>query len=253
VTSLVQSARKGLFVPIAFFFVACGILVSLGAWQLHRLAWKETLIEEIATRSKAPPQPLPDPASWPQLAANDYAYRHVRLTGTFENDDEAHVFYGTGPHELGPGYLIFTPLRLRSGAIVIVNRGFVPASLAAQSTRAKGELSGEVTLAGLMRPPEERNLFTPADEPDKNLYFSRDPAPIAAHFHLSQVAPFIVDADPAPVPGGWPIGGMTQIDIPNNHLSYALTWFGLAVGLVATFAGWLRARMVEQRGEMVNR
>jgi surfeit locus 1 family protein len=125
---------------------------------------------------------------------------------------------------------------------VIVNRGFVPDELAAKSARAAGEIEGETHVTGLMRPPQSRNLFTPADEPDKDLYFTSDPAVIAAHFGLSRAAPFVVDADATPVPGGWPEGGTTEIDIPNNHLNYALTWFGLAVGLLAVFVAYLRGR-----------
>jgi surfeit locus 1 family protein len=225
--------------------VVGAILVLLGVWQLHRLAWKETLISEIATRSKGAPQPLPEPSEWNRLAPAAYAYRHVEFAGRYENDKEALVFYGAGPHDLGPGYLILTPLRLDSGAVVIVNRGFVPDALAAKSARSAGEIEGETHVIGLMRPPQTRNLFTPADEPDKDIYFTRDPAAVAAHFGLAQTAPFVVDAD-ASAPGGWPQGGMTEIDIPNNHLGYALTWFGLAVGLFVVFAAYLRARW---RGE----
>jgi surfeit locus 1 family protein len=238
---IAQPARKGLVGPILFVLVVGGILVSLGVWQLHRLAWKETLIAEIAARSKAPPQPVPDRAEWHRLAPADYNYRHVELFGHYENDKQVLVFDGAGPHELGPGYLVLTPLRLDSGGTVIVNRGFVPAELAAKSKRA-GEIEGDAHVTGLMRPPQRRNLFTPADEPDKNLYFTSDPAAIAAHFGLSQTAPFVVDADATPVPGGWPQGGTTEIDIPNNHLDYALTWFGLAIGLLVVSVAWLRAR-----------
>ncbi len=238
---IAQPGRKGLLGPVLFVLVTGGILVSLGVWQLHRLAWKETLIAEIATRTKAPPQPLPDLALWTHLAAPDYAYRHVEFSGRYENDKEALVFYGTGPHDLGPGYLILTPFKLDSGGFVVVNRGFVPADLV-KSAHAKGEIEGETRVTGLMRPPQARNPFTPADEPQKDLFFTRDPAAIASHFGLAPTAPFVVDADAKSSPGTWPIGGMTEIDVPNNHLSYALTWFGLAGGLLAVFAGFLHAR-----------
>ncbi|MFZ1960024.1 MAG: SURF1 family protein [Methylovirgula sp.] len=238
---IAQPARKSLVGPVLFVLVIGGILVSLGVWQLHRLAWKETLIAQIAARSKAPPQPLPDPALWARLAPADYAYRHVEFSGRYENDKEAFVFFGAGPHDLGPGYLILTPFKLDSGGIVIVNRGFVPVDLA-KSARGKGEIESETHVTGLMRPPQTRNFFTPADEPQKDIFFTRDPAAIAAHFRLAPTAPFVVDTDATPVPGAWPIGGMTEIDIPNNHLGYALTWFGLAVGMLAVFAGFLRAR-----------
>ncbi|MGH6818144.1 MAG: SURF1 family protein [Methylovirgula sp.] len=238
---IAQPARKGFIGPVLFMLVIGGVLVSLGVWQLHRLTWKEALIAQITTRSKAPPQPLPELALWAHLASRDYAYRYVEFSGRYENGKEALVFYGVGPHDLGPGYLILTPFKLDSGGFVVVNRGFVPVDLP-KSMRAKGEIEGETQVTGLMRPPQTRNLFTPADEPQKDIFFTRDPAAIATHFGLAPAAPFIVDADTKPVPGGWPIGGMTEIDIPNNHMGYALTWFGLAGGLLIVFAGFLRAR-----------
>jgi surfeit locus 1 family protein len=130
---------------------------------------------------------------------------------------------------------VLTPLRLASGAFVIVNRGFVPETLKDKATRPEGEIAGPVKIAGLMRPPEPRNLFTPADDPAAGRYFSRDPAVIATQFGLAQAAPFSIDADDVPMPGGWPKGGTTEIAIPNNHLSYAFTWFGLAFGLFGVF------------------
>lgn len=236
-----QPARKSLIAPVLFFLAVGGTLVSLGVWQLHRLAWKESLIAQIATRTTAPPQAVPDASTWAHLSPVDYAYRHVELSGRYDNGREALVFFGAGPHDLGPGYLILTPFKLDSGGIVIVNRGFVTVDLGARSSRPKSQIEGETRVTGLMRPPQTRNLFTPDDEPEKDIFFTRDPAVIAAHFGLA-AAPFIVDADAAPMPGGWPIGGMTEIDIPNDHLSYALTWFGLAVGLLAVFVAYLRAR-----------
>jgi surfeit locus 1 family protein len=238
--------RKSLVLPVLFVVGAEAVLISLGVWQLHRLAWKEGLIAEIAARAKAPAQPLPDPSTWPRLQPADYDYRRVEVVGHFDNDKETLVFDGAGPDDIGPGYLVLTPLRLDSGAIVIVNRGFVPAALVAKSARAEGEIAGEVHLAGLMRPPQPRNFFTPADTPEEGIYFTRDPGVIAAHFGLAQAAPFIVDADATPVPGGWPRGGMTEIDIPNDHLNYALTWFGLAAGLFCVFAAYL---FQHRRGE----
>lgn len=239
--------RKSLVAPVLFAAVVGAILISLGVWQLHRLAWKETLIAQITARTKAAPQPLPDVAQWPHLAPADYAYRHIEVAGHFDNDKEALVFYGTGPDNLGPGYLVLTPLRLNSGATVIVNRGYVPLAFAGKSARATGETDGEVHLTGLMRPPQQRNFFTPADTPEKGIYFTRDPAVIAAHFRLPQTAPFIVDADATPVPGGWPRGGMTEVTLPNNHLGYAMTWFGLAVGMLSVFAAFLYRHWYEGR------
>jgi surfeit locus 1 family protein len=221
--------------------VAFAILVSLGIWQLQRLTWKEGLLAEIDSRIHAAPQPLPPFAEWPSLAPGDYEYRHVRVTGIFEHEDEALVFLGDSglKNQPEPGYLVLTPLRLENGAHVIVNRGFVPAGRKDAASRAADQIAGPVTITGLMRSPEERNLFTPADEPQKGLYFTRDPALIAAHFGLSDPAPFTIDADAEPVPGGLPQGGTTVIDIPNDHFEYALTWFGLAATLAGVYIAFV--------------
>jgi len=198
-----------------------------------------------------PPEPLPPEAAWPNLDQDTYDYRHVEAVGRFEHDKEVLVFHGQGFNRKGllsPGYLVLTPLRLASGAYVIVNRGFVPENLKDKAMRAEGEISGTITVTGLMRPPESRNLFTLADDPAQGRYFTRDPALIAATLGLANVAPFSIDADDLPMPGGWPKGGTTEIDIPNNHLSYALTWFGLAAALFGVFAAfaWNRRNEVQK-------
>lgn len=244
------SARlRGLIGPGIAFLLAFVILVGLGTWQLERLTWKTEVLRQIAERTTATPQPLPAEAAWPDLRQPDYAYRHVRLTGTFLHEDEAHVFRplspetARGPYK-GLGDLVLTPLRLDDGSIVIVNRGFVPSDKVSPSTRQGGQVAGRVTVTGLMREPETRNLFTPADDAKGGTWFTRDPAAVAAWYHLDRVAPFTVDADASALPGGLPQGGETLLDIPNNHLSYAMTWFGLAAGLCLVFAGvvWNRLR-----------
>ena len=144
----------------------------------------------------------------------------------------------------GPGYLILTPLLQADGARILVNRGFVPLDRRDAASRKAGLLTGPVTVTGLLRPSEPRNMFTPVDEPGKEAWFTRDPALIAAHLHLARVAPFTLDADAEPAnPGGWPAGGATVLAIPNNHMSYALTWFGLALALAGVFAAFARGRL----------
>jgi surfeit locus 1 family protein len=97
-----------------------------------------------------------------------------------------------------------------------------------------------------MRSPQERNLFTPADDPQKGLYFTRDPALIAAHFDLRDPAPFTIDEDAEPVPGGLPQGGTTVIDIPNDHFEYALTWFGLAAALAGVYIAFVLKKATQK-------
>ena len=234
-TARVAPAGSGLLWPTLGTLLAAALLVSLGVWQLQRLAWKRAIIATIETRTVAPPVGLPPEADWATLDPAAIAYRHVTVTGTFEHDKEALVFRPLDTPRSGPfsgiGNLVLTPLRLPSGAVVIVNRGFVPQERTDPASRAAGQIAGPVTLTGLMREPESRNGFTPADDPAHRLWYTRDPASIAAALGLERVAPFTIDEDRTAVPGGLPQAGETVLDIPNNHLSYALTWFGLAVGL----------------------
>jgi surfeit locus 1 family protein len=227
-----------LFWPFVFACAAGAVLTGLGVWQLQRLAWKSGLIAQIEARAKAAPEPLPAMAEWPNLRPEAYEYRHVEVSGRYENDKEALIFRASGGGRREPGYLVLTPLRLSSGGYVIVNRGYVPAELKEVGARVAGDIEGETHVAGLMRQPEPRNLFTPADDPASGHYFTRDPGLIAAHFGLAQAAPFSIDADDAPIPGGWPKGGATELAFQNNHLSYALTWFGLALALLGVFAAY---------------
>jgi surfeit locus 1 family protein len=240
-TSRASALRRGLIGPALVALAGMSILISLGVWQLHRLAWKEALVARIEARAKAPPGPLPPESEWAALKPEDYEYRHAALHGRFDAR-EALVFRGSGPEAgEGPGYLVLAPLILPDGAAVIVNRGFVPS--AAKDPAAHAPPPGEATVTGLMREPEPRNLFTPADQPEKNLWFTRDPGAIAAHFGLTRAAPFSVDADSSGDPKALPRGGTTVIAFPNNHLAYALTWFGLAAALAGVFGAWAWTRV----------
>jgi surfeit locus 1 family protein len=239
-----SAALRSLIGPALVALAGIAVLVSLGIWQLHRLAWKEALIARIEARAKALPGSLPPESEWAALKAEDYEYRHVMLRGRFEGR-EALVFRGSGPEAgEGPGYLVLAPLILPDGAALIVNRGFVPS--AAKDRAAHAPPVGEVTVTGLMRDPEPRNLFTPADQPEKNQWFTRDPGAIAAHFGLSRVAPFSLDADFSGDPKNLPHGGTTVIAFPNNHLAYALTWFGLAAALAGVFVAWAGSRLKQE-------
>ena len=240
-TARASAPLRGLIFPALLALAGMAVLVSLGIWQLHRLAWKEALIAQIEARAHASPVPLPPERDWRDLKPQDYEYRHVALTGRFD-DRAAPVFRGSDPDGgEGPGYLVLTPLILPDGSAVIVNRGFVPD--AAKGAASYSPPAGEVTVTGLMREPEPRNLFTPADQPGKNLWFTRDPGAIAAQLGLSRAAPFSVDADFSGDPRALPRGGTTVIAFPNNHLGYALTWFGLAVALAGVFGAWAWTRL----------
>jgi surfeit locus 1 family protein len=230
--------------------LAFAVLVGLGFWQVERMGSKERLLARIEHGLASAPEPLPPESAWPKLPAKTYDYAKVKLTGTFLHDKEFHLqglltIEGTrnAPPTTLLGYYVLTPLQLPDGSIVIVNRGFVPPEKLDPGSRPEGQVQGPQTIVGLMRAPQAPGWFTPDDQPAKNLWFSREPAKMAASAGLQRVAPFAVDADATPVPGGLPAGGKTIISFPNNHLQYAITWFALALGLLGVFFAWARQQV----------
>ena len=224
---------------------ALAILVALGLWQLDRRGWKEGLTAQIAARAHGPPGEILPEARWAAFRQADQEYRRVQLRGTFLHEHEAPV-HGLMEDRRGrpvQGVYLLTPLRLADGATVIVNRGFVPTELRDPTSRPDGQVAGVTTVTGLVRAPETRTAFVPANDPARNTWFVRSVADIAAARGLERVAPFLVDADATPNPGGWPRGGQTRLQLPNNHLQYAWTWFGLAGTLLAVFASFAWTRL----------
>ena len=240
--------RRGLLGPAVFTAVGLALLIGLGTWQLERKAWKEALIASIEQRIAAAPIALPSPERWASLRQADDEFTRVGFRAQFENAQEALVYAsGTAlrPDVSGPGYWVFTPARLAAGARVVVNRGFVPEANRDPATRAAGQISGPVDMVGVLRWPERASWFTPAGEPARNLWFARDHLAIAASKGWGAVAPFYVEQEAPPVPGGLPRVGRLVVALPNNHLQYALTWYGLAAVLVAVFAAFVRGRWRE--------
>ena len=219
----------GIAVALAFT-----VLVGLGVWQLIRLDEKHRLISQVATMMKAPPRQLPPQAEWnaPSFAALDFS--PVTISGTFRHELEVYLFASVAKGNRGDeqqGLFVLTPFDLADGGSVLVNRGFVPAQLKDPKTRISGQVEGNVTLTGILKFARTPGLFTPEPDRANRLWFAADPVRMATLQGLTDVAPFMIDADDTPVPGGWPSGGHTVLNFSNNHLQYALTWFGLALVL----------------------
>lgn len=230
--------------PGGFALAAFAILVGLGTWQMQRLRWKEDILARIDQRIHADPVDLPSPAQWSALAASDYEYMRVRVSGVYDHTREALIFRPAGGAAKQPGYHVMTPLVVAEGAgVVLVNRGFVPESRKSAAARPGGQTSGVVTITGLLRAPEARSMFTPADQPAQNLWFTRDPVALARHLRLAGAAPFSIDAEVTPNAEDGPQGGATVVSIRNDHLAYALTWYGLALTLLGVFAAFAWRRL----------
>jgi len=221
--------------------IALAILISLGTWQVERLHWKEGLLADIAERQVAAPVPLADIEAM-AAASGDIEYRKVTATGRYINNKERH-FFATWRGQTG--YYIYTPLELADGRALFVNRGFVPFENKEPEMRMQGQLTDQQTVTGLARQklPGKPSWVVPDNDVAKNIFYWKDLDVMAESVGLdkARVIPFFVDADSTPNPAGLPIGGVTQVDLPNDHLQYAFTWYGLAAVLIIVVAiSWFR-------------
>lgn len=245
---------------LAAIFIAAALalagFISLGVWQVQRLAWKEALLARVAQHVQAAPVPAPGPAVWPHLQREADEYRRLSVTGRFVHERETLVRAST---VLGSGYWVLTPMQTNQGFWVLVNRGFVPTEMSARAARQTPEPVGEQTVVGLLRLSEPGGSVLQKNDAAHGRWYSRDVPAIAAAQGLAvqAVAPYFIDAA-APEGAGadtsWPRRGLTVLQFSNNHLVYALTWFALAA-MTAGAMGYLVAderrlrRLNRQRGQ----
>lgn len=210
----------GVTLLAALMFTA---LCALGVWQIERLAWKRDLIARVDARIHAAP------VAAPSSETKDDEYRRVETRGVFLHDRATLVQAATIK---GAGYWVMTPLRRADGGIILINRGFVPPD--AKSTYDRP--NGSIRVTGLLRLTEPGGGFLRSNDPASNRWYSRDVEAIARERHLSPAPrPYFIDADAASKPGAYPVGGLTVVSFPNNHLQYAITWFVLAAMVVAAY------------------
>ncbi|HXP03447.1 MAG TPA: SURF1 family protein [Stellaceae bacterium] len=223
-------------VPTLFTVPALLILLGLGTWQVERLHWKEGLIAQRDAMVAAPP--MSPPQTLAEAEANQF--RHVAVDGILLNDQE--IFLAAASDSGEPGYQVLTPLREAGGRVVFVNRGFIPLDLKDPKKRSAGELTGTAHIAGLLRvpPAQKPTFFLPDNRPDLNLWFWVDLPAMAKAAGVPDAAPFYVDADKTANPDGWPKGGVTRLELPNDHLQYAMTWYALAVALIVIYVVYHR-------------
>jgi cytochrome oxidase assembly protein ShyY1 len=237
--------RTGFAIPAAFALLAFVTFIGLGTWQIQRKAWKEGLIETLEQRLSAAPTDLPPHERWAKLDPTDDEFRHVKFSAALLSGSGALVYAGGAALRSdvsGPGYWVFAPARLVSGGTVVVNRGFVPEGRQDEVMRLADQMTGTVDMVGVMRWPQPRGAFSPNDEPGHNLWFVRDPVAIAYAKGWGDVAPFFIELESPQPASGLPRAGALNVNLRNEHLQYAITWYGLAAVVVVMFVFWLRGR-----------
>jgi cytochrome oxidase assembly protein ShyY1 len=236
-----QRSRGGLLVPAAFALAALAVLLGLGTWQIERKAWKEALIASLTQRLAATPVALPPPDEWARLTPANSEFIRVRLRGEFRNTDDALVY--TGGSALrddvkSPGYFVFAPVRLPDGRQVAVNRGYVPG-------RSYPRAAGVQDIVGAVRWPEPQSWFVSAHDAAGAIWHVRDQRLMAQVRNWGPVAPFYIEQEAPVPPGGLPHPSPLTVRLRNDHLQYAMTWYGLAAVLVVMCAIWAVRRRRE--------
>ncbi len=220
---------RSLLVPVVSTAIMLAVLLGLGTWQVRRLEWKRRILAAIAAAEQAPPVPLP-----PRPAP----FAKVELRGALRPDLAA--LYGAEVRDApaGPvlGGQLIEPLERPDGPPVLVDLGWLPSDRLHDPALP----GGTVTVVGYARPADRPGLFSATDDPKARLFYTLDPPAIGAALGLQQVAPFtLVALGPTP-PQGWPDPAHALPRPPNNHLQYAITWYGLAVALLVVFVVYVR-------------
>ena len=234
------------FWPTLFTVPALMVLVGLGAWQVERLNWKNSLVETFDSRIAMAPVEAPTTIE----NMDEWRYRRVELVGVFQHGKEI-VMTGR-PFEGSAGFHVLTPFLLGDDRIIIVNRGWVPEKLRAREKRPETLVEGLVTVLGIIREDRRRGAFVPDNEPHNEVWLYVDTDQMASHRDIVPVAPYYVDAIRDPGPYTLPIGASAEIAVRNEHLQYAVTWFLLAGTLLVIYVIYHFRRPEDEAGSEID-
>ena len=210
--------------------------LSLGVWQMERRVWKRDILDRIATNQAAAPLTLDELLKGDPLR---FEYGRVRISGSFLHDKEFYLAARSRKDKVG--MQVVTPLRTDDGAIILFDRGWIPSEKKEPAKRAEGQLPGRVDLVGIVRRSQIKRQFAPDNDPARNFWFHVDVPQmrqIAGGTADPVLDSFFLEADAAPNPGGVPVGGQTWLDIPNDHLQYAITWFLIALSAAGVYLAY---------------
>jgi surfeit locus 1 family protein len=215
-----------------FCLVGVVILLGLGGWQLQRLKWKEDLLAHIAALKTAPAQPLPT-----ALASADPDFTRVAFDCADILSRPRVRVYGVQNGQIVYRQMTACPVQAGGAASILVDLGF-------EDCAWEKPVPADEALVGVLRRPDAKTFVTPPNQPAANLWYWRDLPAMARTLNAGSPAPVFVALERGPQPIGKchldrnPV----PIDIPNRHLEYAITWFGLAAALVGVYVATLLRR-----------
>ena len=212
------------------------ILLCLGTWQVYRLNWKTNLIKEFNDKFNDVPLTLNE------VEKNylNFKYRRIKVNGTFDHENEIHLIGKT--YEGSAGFHIVTPLIMNNEKTVLINRGWVPKKYLNKNSRKFTLLEGKVNLIGIIKFPQEKGMFVPDNEPENGFWFTINPEEIFTYIKIKGEKNFYIDLLRSDTKLILPIAIDGKIDLPNNHLQYAFTWFSLAFGLIIIYFSWHKSK-----------
>ena len=210
--------------------------LSLGIWQMERREWKRDILDRIATNKAAAPMTLDELLRGDPLR---HEYGWVKLGGSFQHEHEFYLAARSLKNVVG--VQVVTPLKADDGKVVMFGRGWVPSAKKDPAKRAEAQGTGRTEVVGMVRRSQIKRQFAPENDPPRNFWFHVD-VPLMRKLAGAPPDPvldtFFVEAGPAPNPGGVPVGGQTHLDIPNDHLQYAITWFLIALALAGVYLAY---------------
>jgi surfeit locus 1 family protein len=215
------------------------VLCALGTWQVYRLQWKLAILAQIAAAEQAPPVPL---EAMPPGAAPT-PYQKVAVTGRFDYAKAA--LYGADVRDTkaGPtmGAYQLVPLEREGAPPILVERGWAPQpEPVSKGTPPQDMPDGKVTVTGYVRPSESPHWFSPASDLHERRFYTLDTDAISLALGLPVPEPFVLVALGPDSTDHFPIPAQHLPQPPNNHLSYAITWYGLAIAAIVVFVVYAR-------------
>jgi len=230
--------RLALFLAIVGLGGAA-VLISLGIWQMQRLAWKQGVIADIEARIDAEPVALPA-----ELNPERDNYLPVTVTGLL---GRKYIRVLVSQKTRGAGYRVIHSMRMEDKRVIMVDIGFAPADAGFWRSDER-RIHGLKTVVGNLQWPQESDGFTPVPDLANNIWYARDVPEMAK----------MLQADPILVVMREPVQGVSgklmtpmPVDtarIPNNHLQYAITWFSLAAIWLAMSLYFVRRSTPEPKG-----